>query len=122
MRRWLITASMLMLVVTACGGNSKDPLSDALDKTATERGCIDAFTKYRDDVETFDSDQREEAIKKFYAIAPVACPSHEVWDKVAKLIAPDTATDWTSRYERTATWKGQCEYVGELGIKAPACD
>lgn len=123
MKRLLVIAVVAVGLVTACSQGPDDPISKAAHKTASRSACVKAFKKYRDDIweaQLYDGNLRK-VITDFYVTAPLACPSHDVWDKVAKDVDPDSTTKWSSERERTAVWKGQCQKMDQLDLEAPAC-
>jgi outer membrane murein-binding lipoprotein Lpp len=123
MKRLIAVTVIGVAMLAGCSSSSgSDPISDAFKGTATRQTCTEAFQKFAQDSEALDSATRNAAVKEFYTIAPLACPSREVWNDVGEAIAPGTVIDWSSESERTSVLAGQCESVEELGLKAPACE
>ena len=121
MKRFLLGIA-IVVAVAGCAKNDSDPISQVFKKTATQKTCTQAFEKYGRAADSFDTAQTNKAIEEFYTIAPLACPTHAIWDDTARTVAPGSVVDWADRYERTTVWKGQCQNIEDLKLTAPACE
>lgn len=123
-RRVRIVATLLVVIglVTACGSDADDDLSDAFKDTASRSECVEVFQTYRDDlVDARITGNVREVVRTFYTEAVLACPTARVWHQVAEEIAPDTVNDWSSRYDRESVLRGMCAEIEDLEFDAPAC-
>ncbi|MEY4689883.1 MAG: hypothetical protein RIT19_208 [Verrucomicrobiota bacterium] len=122
MKRLIAVTVIGVAMLAGCSSSDgSDPVSDAFKGTATRQTCTEAFQKFAEDVDALDSATRNAAVKEFYTVAPLACPTRKVWNDVGEAIAPGTVIDWSSQSERTSVLEGQCDSVEALGLKAPAC-
>ncbi len=121
MRRCLVIAVGLLLVAS-CSKSDSEQLSDAFASTASRAECVQVFETYRDEiVDARITGNVREVVRTFYTEAVLACPNAEVWDEVAKDVAPDTVTDWSDRYGRQSVLRGMCAEVEDVGFDVPAC-
>ncbi len=120
-RGWAVIVGIMLLA--ACGPTVEEEVSGAFQDAASRSLCVQVFETYRDDL----ADARitgniEKVVRQFYTDAVLACPSAGVWNEVAEQVAPDSVSDWSTKYGRQSVLRGMCAEIEDPGFDPPACD